>query len=96
MRFKDHQYETPIIDIKFHDRTRNIISACKKIVKIWNKDTGANFCGIEPTADINDVCVMKNSGLLFVAAEQPKMFSYYIPELGPAPDWCSFLDNLTV
>ena len=29
--------------------------------------------------------VVKHSGLVFVAAEQPKV----------APKWCSFLDNLT-
>jgi ribosome biogenesis protein ENP2 len=95
MRLKDHQYDAPIVDIKFHGRSRNIISSCKKIVKIWNKDTGANFCGVEPNADINDVCVMKDSGLFFVAGEHKKMFCYYIPELGPAPNWCSFLDNIT-
>ena len=30
-----------------------------------------------------------------VACEQPKVMSYFIPELGQAPRWCSFLDNLT-
>lgn len=30
-----------------------------------------------------------------MANETKKMQSYYIPGLGPAPYWCSFLDNLT-
>lgn len=30
-----------------------------------------------------------------MANEAPKMQTYYIPSLGPAPKWCSFLDNLT-
>lgn len=33
--------------------------------------------------------------MFFFAQENPKMLSYYIPSLGPAPRWCSFLDNLT-
>uniref|UniRef100_A0A8C5WH34 Nucleolar protein 10 n=1 Tax=Leptobrachium leishanense TaxID=445787 RepID=A0A8C5WH34_9ANUR len=33
--------------------------------------------------------------MLFTANEAPKMNVYYIPALGPAPKWCSFLDNLT-
>jgi ribosome biogenesis protein ENP2 len=33
--------------------------------------------------------------MVFLAAEQTKMNVYYIPELGRAPSWCSFLDNLT-
>ena len=39
--------------------------------------------------------VVKHSGLVFVAAEQPKVLSFFIPSLGTAPKWCSFLDNLT-
>lgn len=38
--------------------------------------------------------VVADSGLVFVAAEQPKVLSYFIPALGTAPHWCSFLDNL--
>ena len=29
------------------------------------------------------------------ACEQSKLESYFIPALGPAPSWCSFLENLT-
>ena len=38
--------------------------------------------------------IVANSGLVFVAAEQPKVLSFFIPALGTAPRWCSFLDNL--
>ncbi len=30
-----------------------------------------------------------------LATEGPRMSSYYIPQLGPAPRWCSFLDHIT-
>jgi ribosome biogenesis protein ENP2 len=33
--------------------------------------------------------------MIFVANESSQMHTYYIPALGPAPRWCSFLDNLT-
>lgn len=33
--------------------------------------------------------------MLFLTNEAPKMQTYYIPSLGPAPSWSSFLDNLT-
>ena len=96
LRIKDHQFDTPIVDIKFHDRSRNVISSCKKIIRIWNKDSGNNYCYIEQNADISDVCVVPDSGLLFVANASSKMGVYYIPDLGKAPEWASFLDNLTV
>ena len=33
--------------------------------------------------------------MLMLANEGIQMTSYYIPQLGPAPKWCSFLENLT-
>jgi len=30
-----------------------------------------------------------------LANEGIQMTAYYIPQLGPAPRWCSFLDNIT-
>lgn len=36
-----------------------------------------------------------DSGLVLMAAEQSRVLSYYVPSLGPAPRWCSFLDVLT-
>jgi len=84
-----------LYSIHFHDASRNVISADKKIVKIWNKNTGAPFTAIEPEADINHVCLLKDTGMMIMAVEQPKMQIYYTPALGPAPKWCSFLDSLT-
>lgn len=49
-----------------------------------------------PTGEINDVCVVKNSGLLFMALDSPRISSFFIPSLGPAPRWCSSLEGLTV
>ena len=53
---------------------------------------------METPADVNDVCVVRDrrgdTGLLLVAAEQERVLSYYIPDLGPAPRWCSFLDAI--
>ncbi|KAF9921788.1 hypothetical protein FBU30_008145 [Linnemannia zychae] len=98
---KDHQYGFPIKSLTFHEGTQGedgrskIVSADCKIIKIWDRENGKNFTSIEPANDINDVCVVDNSGLMFVANEGIQMQSYYIPALGPAPKWCSFLDNLT-
>jgi ribosome biogenesis protein ENP2 len=30
-----------------------------------------------------------------IANEGVRIQSYYVPQLGPAPKWCPFLDNLT-
>ncbi|XP_071775067.2 nucleolar protein 10 [Centroberyx gerrardi] len=92
---KDHYYNLPINSLNFHEQLDLVLSADSKIIKIWNKDTGKVFSSIEPQTNINDVCIYPQSGMLFTANEDPKMNTFYIPALGPAPRWCSFLDNLT-
>uniref|UniRef100_A0A667ZEE4 Nucleolar protein 10 n=1 Tax=Myripristis murdjan TaxID=586833 RepID=A0A667ZEE4_9TELE len=92
---KDHYYNLPIKSLNFHEQLDLVLSADSKIIKIWNKDNGKVFSSIEPQASINDVCIYPHSGMLFTANEDPKMNTFYIPALGPAPRWCSFLDNLT-
>uniref|UniRef100_A0A4W5PL36 Nucleolar protein 10 n=1 Tax=Hucho hucho TaxID=62062 RepID=A0A4W5PL36_9TELE len=92
---KDHYYGLPIKSVNFQDHLDLVLTADSKIIKIWNKDTGKVFSSIEPQTNINDVCIYPGSGMLFTANEDPKMNTFYIPALGPAPRWCSFLDNLT-
>ena len=36
-----------------------------------------------------------DSGLILCAGEQSRCQAYYVPSLGVAPRWCSFLDNIT-
>jgi len=95
LHIKDHQYGYPIKRIDFYNK--KVISTDTKILKIWNREEniGKIFASIEPPADVNDVCLVPSSGLIHFACDQSKMLSYFIPELGPAPKWCSFLDSLT-
>lgn len=52
---------------------------------------------IEPTAGaINDLCVFNESGLMLLALDTSQIPSYFLPALGPAPKWCSYMENLTV
>ncbi|XP_005084995.1 nucleolar protein 10 isoform X2 [Mesocricetus auratus] len=92
---KDHQYGLPIKSIHFQDSLDLVLSSDSRIVKMWNRNSGKIFTSLEPEHDLNDVCLYPNSGMLLTANEAPKMGIYYIPVLGPAPRWCSFLDNLT-
>ncbi|KAI9014944.1 WD40-repeat-containing domain protein [Gaertneriomyces semiglobifer] len=91
---KDHQYGFPIKSLSLHN-SGNIISADTKIIKIWEMQTGKPFTSIEPPADINDVLTYPDSGLIMAANEGVPIQTFYIPQLGPAPKWCAYLDNLT-
>jgi len=99
---KEHQYELPIVNITFHNSSRHVISTDKKIVKIWERDSpnqGKILTNIETSADINDIHIVEDkrgeSGLIMIAGEQSRVMTYFVPRLGPAPRWCSFLENLT-
>lgn len=72
-----------------------ILTSDKKIAKIWNRDDGRPYAAMEPSVDINDVEHVPGSGMFFMANESIPMHTYYIPQLGPSPRWCSFLDNIT-
>lgn len=71
-----------------------ILSADKRIIKIWNPQDGSPWTSVEPAVDINRVAWCKDSGMLLTANEGRQQHSFFIPQLGPAPRWCSFLDNL--
>ncbi|CAN3371415.1 hypothetical protein DIURU_005113 [Diutina rugosa] len=72
-----------------------VLSCDKRIAKIWDRNNGKPFASMEPNVDINDICWVPDSGMFFMANEGIAMHTYYIPNLGPAPKWCSFLDNVT-
>merc|ERR1712240_330349 len=72
-----------------------VLSMDSQVVRIWDRDNGKPYTSIESTAEFNDLVVYPKSGLMFLANEQPRMQVFYIPSLGPAPRWASFLDSLT-
>ncbi|KAL4803744.1 WD40-repeat-containing domain protein [Aspergillus unguis] len=100
---KDQGYGFPIHTLKFllpSSTTREqtmepkIMSSDKKIIKIWDPRDGAPWTSVEPAVDINSVAWCKDSGMILTANEGRQQHSFFIPQLGPAPKWCSFLDNL--
>lgn len=99
---KDQGYGLPVKNVSWIEGGSRmagdglVLSADKKVIKIWDRNTpSANFASITPASDINDVHHLPGSGLLMLANEGIRMTTYYIPQLGPAPRWCSFLENLT-
>ncbi|CAL5044920.1 unnamed protein product [Urochloa decumbens] len=100
LRVKDHMYGSPILNIKWHQSLNSaepkLITADKHIVRVWDPNTGNNMTSIEPDGGaINDVCIFRNSGLMLLALDNSQIPAHFIPALGPAPKWCSHLDNLT-
>lgn len=103
---KDQGYSYPIRKLQFltpstsSSRTQHLdsapkmLSVDKRIVKLWDQATGAPWTSVEPDVDLNDVAWCRDSGLLLTANEGRQQHSFFVPQLGPAPRWCSFLDNL--
>ena len=66
----------------------------KKQIKITD-GYGKFFTSIEPDYGINNFTVVPKSGMILAALEDPKMGTYFIPELGPAPKWVPYIENIT-
>lgn len=92
---KDHLNQYPIRQIAFNPAQNAIYSMDKAIFKIWNEVTAKQIAYIESETSFNDFTMIPQTGLAFFAQDDVKMLTYYIPQMGPAPRWCAFLDNLT-
>lgn len=94
---KDHGYGFPVkklIHMTTASQERKILSADKRIIKIWDEANGDPWTSVEPIVDLNDVAWCKNTGMILTANEGKQQHAFFVPQLGPAPKWCSFLDNL--
>lgn len=91
---KDHMYGLPIKRVQFLSEQNLIFSMDSKILKIWNYETSKPYTSIQTQKDLNDLCIVPNTGMFFLACEDKKIQSFFIPSLGSAPKWCSFLDSI--
>lgn len=92
---KDHQFDLPIKSVTFHKPLDLVLSMDRKIVKLWSRTSGEPLTAIQPESDLNSMCLVPESGLIFLANESPQILTYYLPDLGVAPKWCAFLDKVT-
>jgi ribosome biogenesis protein ENP2 len=51
----NHHYKLPIQQIKFHAGSRKVLTCDKKIIKVYDKDSGKLFTNVEPKTPINDL-----------------------------------------
>lgn len=71
-----------------------LVSSCLLLIP-WYWQPLSNFVSITPAADLHCVHQVPGSGLFLTTNESIQMATYYIPQLGPAPRWASFLENIT-
>ncbi|KAK4996799.1 Small ribosomal subunit biogenesis [Elasticomyces elasticus] len=97
---KDQGYGFPIQTLKYLSPTttgsseEKLLSSDKRIIKIWDATDGTPWTSVEPAVDLHHVEHVPGSGMLLTANEGRQQHSFFIPALGPAPRWCSFLDNV--
>ncbi|KAG4421804.1 hypothetical protein IFR04_005054 [Cadophora malorum] len=94
---KDQGYGYPIktlMHMTTSSQEKKILSADKRIIKLWDEADGKAWTSVEPAVDINSVAWCKDSGMILTANEGKQQHAFFIPQLGPAPKWCSFLDNM--
>ncbi|VDM98407.1 unnamed protein product [Thelazia callipaeda] len=92
---KDHQNGLPITKLDFVPDHNLVLSMDMRVLKMWQEMDGKPFAAIEPGSNLNSFCRYPGSGLLFMANEAPKLLQYFVPSLGMAPKWCSYLEMIT-
>ncbi|KAH8255298.1 hypothetical protein KR038_000625 [Drosophila bunnanda] len=92
---KNHLNRLPIKRLAFNPSQNAVYSLDEATLKLWDEQTGKQIAYVESTSSFNDFCTIPDTGMFFLAQEDVKMLTYYVPAMGPAPRWCSFLDNLT-
>ncbi|KAH8323354.1 hypothetical protein KR067_006004 [Drosophila pandora] len=92
---KNHLNKLPIKRLAFNPAQNAVYSLDEATLKLWDEQTGKQIAYVESTTSFNDFCTIPDTGMFFLAQEDVKMLTYYVPAMGPAPRWCSFLDNLT-
>mmetsp|Transcript_8438 Transcript_8438/g.25357 ORF Transcript_8438/g.25357 Transcript_8438/m.25357 type:complete len:370 (+) Transcript_8438:2-1111(+) len=93
---KEQGYGLPVKSVKMHSGGKHILSCDAKSIKAWEKaNSSRNLLAVEPLADVNHLCLVGDSGVILAAAETSKVLSYYVPALGLAPKWSSFLGSGT-
>ena len=70
------------------------MSADKRIIKIFDAHSGEPWTSVEPVVDLNYVEWIPDTGMIVTANEGRQQHAFFIPQLGSAPRWCAFLDNL--
>ncbi|ELP85072.1 nucleolar protein, putative [Entamoeba invadens IP1] len=94
-----HQNRMPIVKCMYHT-TQNgefSVTADASIVRFCKKSDGKLVLPLEGSkrSVITDLAIANNSGLCVMAGDFTKLQVFYVPMLGIAPKWCSFLENLT-
>ncbi|OII71103.1 hypothetical protein cand_026610 [Cryptosporidium andersoni] len=101
---KSHKNDLPIMDLHFTNNLNSdseiLITADRQTIKMWNENGSSNrkdglIGTISTEYPISSICTYPNSGLIMVTGDQTRVGMYYVPTLGVAPRWCSFLDSIT-
>jgi len=100
MSQRDHNNGFAIKTVTFHSKGSDfkdlmVGSADKKSVKVWEAGTGKIAASVESKHTINQLVFFPNSGMFFTAVDNQRIGVYFVPSLGLAPKWCSFLDSIT-
>lgn len=71
-----------------------LLTSDRRSVNLYDTEDASLWTSISPAVDLHHVAWVSGSGMLLTANEGRQQHAFFIPQLGPAPRWCSFLDNL--
>jgi len=88
---KDHRNGFPIKKIEICKK--HVISMDQKGVKVWDRETGKTLAAVEPGFRASTFA--SDEGIVFIGGDHKSAKTYYVPDLGKLPKWCSYLEGST-
>lgn len=84
--------------IQIYSEKKNIVIL--QLVNYENNDSSRNKRKVNrllnnDSINISSFTFYPNSGLCLIPCDNSKVFVYFVPLIGMAPKWCSFLDSIT-
>ncbi|ODV92256.1 hypothetical protein CANCADRAFT_84365 [Tortispora caseinolytica NRRL Y-17796] len=90
---RDQGFGFAINTLEFVGQNR-VMSGDRAGLKLWEPMQNSQVWTVS-VEGMNDAVWYKDSGMVMTANEGKPMHAFYIPALGPAPKWCSFIDSIT-
>eukprot|EP00754_Rhynchopus_humris_P035938 Rhum_TRINITY_DN1760_c0_g1::Rhum_TRINITY_DN1760_c0_g1_i1::g.4857::m.4857/K14788/NOL10, ENP2; ribosome biogenesis protein ENP2 len=99
---KDHNNTLPMRKMMFHScfGKKQAATADTKGIKVWDYTTGENFISVDTSHELYSFAIPQSSedrgsGVILATCDSTNVNAFFVPQLGPAPQWCSYLETLT-
>lgn len=84
-------HSKPVKSIRASHDSNFLLASNSNSMKYWRLSTGQTKFSLKSEIDINHICSIKNSGMVFFSLNSKNVGIKYFKTLGPIPEWSKFI-----